>query len=86
MATVASPIKIDAGTDELLTQAAHFLRSSKKDVVDAAVREYIETHREEIQQGVLRALRGLDGSAASVVSLLSGLSKAELDELGGVPD
>jgi predicted transcriptional regulator len=82
----AAPIKIDMQTDELLTQAAHFLRSSKKDIVDAAVREYIEKHRAEIQKGVLDALRGLDGSTSGVVSLLSGLSKDELAELGGVPE
>jgi len=86
MAATAAPIKIDTQTDELLTQAAHFLRSSKKDIVDAAVREYIEKHREDIQKGVLDALRELDGSTAGAVSMLSGLSKTELAELGGVPE
>jgi hypothetical protein len=86
MAATAAPIKIDTQTDELLTQAAHFLRSSKKDIVDAAVREYIEKHREDIQKGVFDALRELDGSTTGAVSMLSGLSKAELAELGGVPE
>lgn len=79
-----APIKVDAQTDRLIAHAAHFLGSSKKDIVDAAVREYIENHRESIQQGVLEALGQLDGSSASSVALLAGLSKEELDDVGGV--
>jgi hypothetical protein len=82
MASVA-PIKVDAQTDRLISHAAHFLGRSKKDVVDAAMREYIENHRAEIQEAVTAALRQLDGSVAGSVSLLTGLSRAELDELGG---
>jgi predicted transcriptional regulator len=84
MATVTAPIKVDAETDKLISHAAHFLQRSKKDVVDAAVREYVETHRELIQSGVLEALRSLDGSTKSAVSLLTGLSPSELDDLGGL--
>jgi hypothetical protein len=85
MATAVSPIKIDAETDQLVSQASHFLGRSKKDIVDTAVREYIDAHRDEINAGVRSALRQLDGSAASSVSLLTGVSAAELDDLGGVP-
>jgi predicted transcriptional regulator len=84
MATVTAPIKVDAETDKLISHAAHFLQRSKKDVVDAAVREYVEAHRELIQSGVLEALRSLDGSTKSAVSLLTGLSPSELDDLGGL--
>jgi hypothetical protein len=79
------PIKVDATTDQLISHAAHFLGRSKKDVVDVAVREYIETHREEINTGVRAALTQLDGSASASLSLLTGLSTDELDELGGLP-
>lgn len=78
-----APIKVDSETDALVSHAAHFLGTSKKDVVDAAVREYIERHREEIQQAALDALRSLDGSTKSAVQLLTGSSDAELEELGG---
>lgn len=84
MATATAPIKVDAETDQLIAHAAHFLQRSKKDVVDAAVREYVEAHRDEIQTGVLDALRSLDGSTKSAVKLLAGLSDAEIDELGGL--
>lgn len=83
MAGTLAPIKVDSETDALISHAAHFLRSSKKDVVDLAVREYIERHREEIQNAALEALRTLDGSTKSAVQLLTGTSDDELDELGG---
>lgn len=84
MAVTTAPIKVDPATDQLISHAAHFLQRSKKDVVDAAVREYVETHRDDIQTGVLDALRSLDGSTASAVTLLTGLSAAEIQELGGL--
>ncbi|MEU1759220.1 hypothetical protein ACFWRG_15980 [Micromonospora tulbaghiae] len=86
MAAAATPIKVDTQTDQLISHAAHFLGRSKKDVVDAAVREYIENHRTEIRSAVTDALRQLDGSVASSVALLTGLSRAELDEVGGFSD
>jgi hypothetical protein len=86
MAAAATPIKVDAHTDQLISHAAHFLGRSKKDVVDAAVREYIENHRAEIQEAVTQALKQLDGTVAASVSLLTGMSRAELDKLGGFSD
>lgn len=82
---MTAPIKVDPDTDRLISHAAHFLQRSKKDVVDIAVREYVDRHRDAIQQGVLEALRSLDGSSAASVSLLTGMSRDELDELGGLP-
>ena len=84
MAATTAPIKVDAETDQLISHAAHFLQCSKKDVVDAAVREYIEAHRDRIQSGVVAALQVLDGSTKSAVSLLTGLTASEIDELGGL--
>lgn len=86
MATAVSPIKVDAQTDELISHAAHFLGRSKKDFVDAAVRAYVDAHRDEINAGIREALNRLDGSNASVVSEMTGLSRADLDDLGGVPE
>ena len=86
MAATATPIKVDSKTDSLISHAAHFLDRSKKDVVDAAVREYIENHRDEINAGVRSALQQLDGSASSAVSLLTGFDDDKLAELGGLKD
>jgi len=83
MATTA-PIKVDVETDRLVSNAAHFLKRSKKDVVEAAVREYIDAHRDEIQNGALEALRSLDGSARSAVKLLADATDDEIESLGGL--
>jgi predicted transcriptional regulator len=85
MAAGTAPIKVDLATDELVSHAAHFLSRSKKDIVDAAVREYIDAHRDEINAGVKAELARLDGSDAAAVSLMTGLSADELDDLGGLP-
>lgn len=75
---------VDVETDALIAHAAHFLDRSKKDVVDAAVREYIENHRDEINAGVREALAQLNGTKGSVVSMLTGFDAAKLAELGGI--
>lgn len=59
---------------------------SKKGLVDEAVREYIDNHREEINQRVLAALGQLDGTKAAAVSFATGLSRARIDELGGIEE
>ncbi len=86
MAATSVPIKVDIRTDQLVSHAAHFLGKAKKDVVDAAVREYIHAHRDEINEGVRAALRQLDGSAESAVSLLTGVPVDQLDQYGGMPE
>lgn len=58
----------------------------KKDVVDRAVRDYVESHRDEINAGVRAALLQLDGTNTTAVSIMTGLSAERLDELGGVPE
>ena len=83
MAFGVAPIRVDVETDALISDAAHFLDQSKKDVVDAAVREYIENHRDEINAGVRAALAQLDGTKGGGVSMLTGFDAAKLAELGG---
>ena len=70
MAAATAPIKVDLATDELVTQAAHFLSRSKKDIVDA---------------GITAALGKLNGTEAAAASLMTGLSPEEIDNLGGLP-
>ena len=84
-ATATAPIKVDAATDELVSHAAHFVSRSKKDIVDAAVREYIDAHGDEINAGIKAALGQLNGTEAAAVSLLIDISGEELDDLGGMP-
>lgn len=85
MAAATAPIKVDIATDELVSHAALFMSLSKKDVVDAAVREYIEAHRDEINAGIKAALGQLNGSDAAAVSLMTGFGAVDLDDLGDLP-
>jgi uncharacterized protein (DUF1778 family) len=81
-----SPLKVDPETDELISQAAHFLGMTKKDFVAEATKAYLEQRREEIRRGMVESMRLLDGSLTSSVSLLTGLSPEKIEELGGVGD
>jgi len=83
---MSAPIKVDIQTDRLISHAAHFLGKAKKDVVDLAIREYVESHRDEINAAVREALQQLDGSSAAAVSLLAGVPVDQLDEYGGMPE
>jgi hypothetical protein len=79
-----APLKVDAETDALITQGAHFLGVTKKDLVADAVRVYVAMRRADIERGVHEALSQLDGSRQAEVALLSGLSVEEINALGGV--
>jgi hypothetical protein len=79
-------LKVDPETDELISQAAHFLGMTKKDFVAEATRAYLEQRREEIRRGMVESMRLLDGSLTSSVSLLTGLSPEKIEEFGGVGD
>ena len=81
-----SPIKVDEATDRMISDAAHFLGRTKKDIVDVAVRDYVDAHRAEINEAIRGSLSRLDGTRASVVGEVTGLSRDELDDLGGVPE
>lgn len=85
MTTLVSPIKVDAEVDRLISDAAHFLGRTKKDVVGEAMREYVDAHRDEINVAIKESMTRLDGSTESAVALLSGFSPEKLAELGGVP-
>jgi hypothetical protein len=79
-------LKVSPEADKLISQMAHFMSMTKKDVVEAAIKEYAEHHREERRRGMIEAMQILDGSLKSSVALLTGLSPEHLDELGGVGD
>ncbi|MFD8867316.1 hypothetical protein ACFV1F_23715 [Streptomyces sp. NPDC059590] len=80
----AAPLKVDLETDQLITEGAHFLGVTKKDLVADAVRMYIEHRREEIRRGMAESMRVLDGTTKSRVALLTGISAEDIDRLGGI--
>ncbi|MBL7628702.1 hypothetical protein I7412_16395 [Frankia sp. CN6] len=90
MATVGArrqaPLKVDPETDELISQAAHFLGISKKDFVAEATRAYLELRREEVRRGMVESMRVLDGSLGASVAALTGMSPERIAELGGAGD
>lgn len=81
-----APLKIDPATDELITQAAHFLSMTKKEFVAEAAKAYLEQRRAEVRQGMIESMRALDGSLTASVAALTGLSPERIDQLGGAGD
>jgi len=81
-----APLKVDPATDELISQAAHFLGMSKKDFVAEAVRTYLDQRREEVRRGMVASMKVLDGSLSASVSALTGLPAERMEQLGGVGD
>ena len=79
-------MKVDPATDELISQAAHFLGMTKKDFVTEAARAYLAQRREQIRQGIIESMKVLDGSLSSRVAKLTGLSSERIEQLGGVDD
>lgn len=91
MATAGStrrqaPLKVDPATDELIASGANFLGITKKDLVADAVRFYLDARRGEMRARMQQFMAQLDGSRASRVALLAGLTREQLDGVGGVND
>ncbi|MDQ8704771.1 hypothetical protein RCO28_20065 [Streptomyces sp. LHD-70] len=82
----SAPLKVDLDTDQLITQGAHFLGVTKKELVADAVRMYVEHRREEIRQGMADSMRVLDGTTKARVALLTGISAEDIDRLGGIDE
>ncbi|MFP8943002.1 hypothetical protein ACLIYM_16415 [Streptomyces fenghuangensis] len=81
-----SPLKVDPETDQLISQGAHFLGLTKKDLVAEAVRVYLEQRREDLRAGMVEAMQVLDGSLKADVMLLTGLTAEEIDAVGGIDE
>jgi hypothetical protein len=81
---VQAPLKVDPAVDALISQGAHFLGVTKKDLVADAVRAYLSARREELAAGLREAMEVLDGTNPSRLALLTGLTLEEIDEIGGI--
>jgi len=79
-------VKVSPAGDKLITSGANYLHMSKKDLVEEAVRFYLDARREEMQAGMRELLRELDGSRASRVAMLAGMTREELDSVGGIEE
>lgn len=79
-------VKVSPAGDKLITSGANYLHMSKKDLVEEAVRFYLDARREEMQAGMRELLAELDGSRAARVAMLAGMTREELDSVGGVEE
>ncbi|MBW8806721.1 MAG: hypothetical protein JF587_23125 [Catenulisporales bacterium] len=79
-------VKVSPAGDKLITSGANYLHMSKKDLVEEAVRFYLDARREEMQAGMRELLSELDGSRAARVAMLAGMTREELDAVGGVEE
>lgn len=60
-----TPIKIDPAIDRLVSDAASVLGRTKKDIVAAAVHEFIDSHRAELRAAVAETAERLSASSVS---------------------
>lgn len=81
-----APLKVDPAIDELISSGANFLGITKKDLVAEAVQFYLDARREEMRQRMGKLMRQLDGTRASRVALLAGLSREQLEAVGGIDE
>ncbi len=81
-----SPLKVDPATDEMISQGAHFLGLTKKDLVAEAVRDYLAARQEQLRAAMADAMRVLDGTTKSRVAFLAGVAPTDVDRLGGLDD
>jgi hypothetical protein len=79
-------VKVSPDGDRLITSGAHYLHMSKKDLVEAAVAFYLDARRGEMQAGMRELLSTLDGSRAARIAMLAGMTREELDSVGGVEE
>ncbi|MGB7588376.1 MAG: hypothetical protein WBM00_06670 [Solirubrobacterales bacterium] len=79
-----APLKVDPAIDELISSGANFLGITKKDLVAEAVQFYLDARREEMRARMQDLMRRLDGTRAARVALLAGISREQLDAVGGV--
>jgi hypothetical protein len=59
---------------------------SKKDLVGVAVAFYLDAGCEEMQAGMRQLLAELDGNRTARIAMLAGMSREELESVGGVED
>jgi hypothetical protein len=79
-----APLKVSPEVDALISDGAHFLGMTKKDLVAAAVQMYLASRREEVRARMMESMRKLDGSNLARVALLTGLTAEQINAVGGV--
>jgi len=84
MARAQSPIKVHEATKEKVRYAALMSGLKQSELVERAVDEYVERHREEFGQRMERAREALLGGKASTLAYATGVTEEDVARVGGV--
>src|SRR5204863_6158654 len=84
MARAQSPIKVHESTKEKVRYAALMSGLQQAELVERAVDEYVERHREEFGRHMERAREALLGGKASALAYATGVSEGDVARVGGV--
>jgi len=84
MARAQSPIKVHESTKEKVRYAALMAGLKQSELVERAIDEYVERHREDFQRRMERAQEALLGGKASTLGYATGVSEGDAARVGGV--
>ena len=79
-----SPIKVHEATKEKVRYAALMAGMQQAELVERAVDEYVERHREDFAQRMESARQALLGGKTSTLAYSLGVDEADVQRLGGV--
>lgn len=79
-----SPIKVHEATKEKVRYAALMAGIKQAELVERAVDEYVEHHREPFALRMERAQEALMGGKMSTLAYSVGLGEADVERVGGV--
>jgi hypothetical protein len=79
-----SPIKVHEATKEKVRYAALMAGLKQAELVELAVDEYVEHHRELFAQRMERAQEALLGGKTSALAYSLGIGESDVERVGGV--
>ena len=79
-----SPIKVHEATKDKVRYAALMAGLKQAELVERAVDEYVERHREQFAQRMERAQEALLGGNTSTLAYSLGVGEADVKRVGGV--
>lgn len=84
MSRAQSPIKVHETTKEKIRYAALMSGLKQAELVEHAVDEYVDRHRDQFAQRMERAQEALLGSKTATLAYSLGVEEADVQRLGGV--
>jgi hypothetical protein len=84
MLRAQSPIKVHEATKEKVRYAALMAGLKQAELVERAVDEYVERHREDFAQRMEQAQEALLGGKNATLAYSLGVSEADVQRVGGV--